>query len=177
MTSSLTPIASAARKAPKPKKRKSNGLRNARPPTASRLYQDTYISFRVPGTPVMAGCGPILPSPSCVRHGSYRGISCRQLRCGITAEDDPTLPSAASAGHGSYQGISCRQRRRSTTGEFGPTLPSLTSDRHGSSWRIMCRQRRRAPHTRSAHGCNPGAQSSNGKMTYEQLAPPSAGFC
>ncbi len=82
MTSSLTPIASAARKAPKPKKRKSNGLRNARPPTASRLYQDTYISFRVPGTPVMAGSGPRQPTLAVQQVGSYLGYTGRAGRSG-----------------------------------------------------------------------------------------------
>jgi len=40
-----------------------------------------------------AGSGPTLPSSASARHGSYLGISCRQLRCGITAEDDPLLTS------------------------------------------------------------------------------------
>ena len=89
MTSSLTPIASAARKAPKPKKRKSNGLRNARPPTASRLYQDTYISFRVPGTPVMAGCGPTLPTWALQQVVGYLTCTGRDANVVAKAARDP----------------------------------------------------------------------------------------
>src|SRR6267378_588015 len=31
--------------------------------------------------------GPTLPSAASARHGSYRGISCRQRRCGTTGEN------------------------------------------------------------------------------------------
>src|SRR2546428_1516534 len=33
--------------------------------------------------------GPTPPSSASAQNGSYLGISCRQYRCGITAEDDP----------------------------------------------------------------------------------------
>jgi hypothetical protein len=42
----------------------------------------------------MTGFGPTLPSAAPAEHGSYLGISCRQVGRRTTAEDDPERPFA-----------------------------------------------------------------------------------
>src|SRR5215470_10374066 len=59
---------------------------------------------RVCGCAVWSVPGPTLPSAASAGHGSYLGISCRQLRSGITAEVDPDrtfaqMPSCKGQGH------------------------------------------------------------------------------